>query len=117
MLPRPWNGEVFWTSAPGFWQRCGGSPAATRLGYREQASAPGPKATDEPHPTPVRTPAAPLQHLSMDVHYLSCGIGEPRREEANDCGFIEKHHREGSEVVVSVSTPGRTIPCGKQAAA
>ena len=31
---------------------------ATRLGYPEQASAPGPKAADEPHPTLMRTPAA-----------------------------------------------------------
>jgi len=50
--------KVFLTSAPGLPQRWWGNPVAIRLGYREQASAPGPQAKDEPHPTLMQTLAA-----------------------------------------------------------
>jgi hypothetical protein len=42
------------TSAPGLWQRCWGSPAATRLGYRGRASAP--KTSRTQHPCGLRRP-------------------------------------------------------------
>ena len=35
--------------------------SATRLGYRKQTRLLAPKAKDEPHPTLIRTPAAPLR--------------------------------------------------------
>ena len=38
-----------------------GHRSATRLGYPRQARLPAPQAEDEPHPTLIRTPAAPLR--------------------------------------------------------
>ena len=85
------------TSAPGLWQRCWGSPAATRLGYRWQVRRRARSATDEPHPTLMRTPAAQPRRVRRlcrgqcpgrsrysfvpgSVAIRKCGELTPRRE-------------------------------------
>jgi len=48
-------------------RRWRGSPSATRLDYQRQARPLAPQAADEPHPTLMRAPAAPLRKAGLPL--------------------------------------------------